>query len=81
MNKWIAGARPKTLPAAIAPVAVGTALAGENFDPLLALRYLFEARALAKSAEDVSAISFGAPVLQINISKPIRAIHGHCCCL
>ena len=25
MNKWIAGARPKTLPAAIAPVAVATA--------------------------------------------------------
>jgi len=26
-NKWIAGARPRTLPAAIAPVLVGTALA------------------------------------------------------
>ena len=26
MNKWIAGARPRTLPAAIAPVFVGTAL-------------------------------------------------------
>jgi 1,4-dihydroxy-2-naphthoate octaprenyltransferase len=26
MNKWIAGARPKTLPAAIAPVLVGTSL-------------------------------------------------------
>lgn len=25
-NKWIAGARPKTLPAAVAPVLVGTAL-------------------------------------------------------
>jgi 1,4-dihydroxy-2-naphthoate octaprenyltransferase len=37
MNNWIAGARPKTLPAAIAPVAVATALAGESFDPFLAL--------------------------------------------
>jgi len=37
MNKWIAGARPKTLPAAIAPVAVATALAGESFQPFLAL--------------------------------------------
>ena len=25
-NKWIAGARPRTLPAAVAPVFVGTAL-------------------------------------------------------
>ena len=28
MNKWLIGARPKTLPAAVAPVAVATALAG-----------------------------------------------------
>jgi len=26
MNTWIAGARPRTLPAAIAPVLIGTAL-------------------------------------------------------
>ena len=30
MNKWIIGARPRTLPAAIAPVVVATALAGKN---------------------------------------------------
>jgi 1,4-dihydroxy-2-naphthoate octaprenyltransferase len=30
MNKWLIGARPKTLPAAIAPVAVATALAGND---------------------------------------------------
>ena len=30
MNKWIIGARPRTLPAAIAPVVVATALAGSN---------------------------------------------------
>ena len=29
MNKWILGTRPKTLPAAISPVLVGTALANE----------------------------------------------------
>ena len=29
-EQWIAGARPKTLPAAIAPVIVGTAFAGYN---------------------------------------------------
>ncbi|MEY2455161.1 MAG: 1,4-dihydroxy-2-naphthoate polyprenyltransferase, partial [Acidimicrobiaceae bacterium] len=27
MNKWVAGARPRTLPAAIVPVLVGTACA------------------------------------------------------
>lgn len=39
-EQWIAGARPKTLPAAIAPVIVGTAFAGYNatfFNTLLAL--------------------------------------------
>lgn len=30
MNKWILGARPRTLPAAIAPVVVATALAGSD---------------------------------------------------
>ena len=46
MNKWIAGARPKTLPAAIAPVAVATALAGESWDPVLALLALLVSLAL-----------------------------------
>ena len=32
MNKWIVGARPRTLPAAIAPVVVATALAGSDAD-------------------------------------------------
>lgn len=39
-EQWIAGARPKTLPAAIAPVIVGTAFAGYNatfLNTLLAL--------------------------------------------
>ena len=34
---WVAGARPRTLPAAIAPVLVATALAGDSFNPLTAL--------------------------------------------
>ena len=32
MNKWVLGARPRTLPAAIAPVVVATALAGPDFN-------------------------------------------------
>lgn len=37
MNKWILGARPRTLPAAIAPVLVATALAGSDFNGFRAL--------------------------------------------
>jgi 1,4-dihydroxy-2-naphthoate octaprenyltransferase len=32
MNKWILGARPRTLPAAIAPVVVASALVGNDFN-------------------------------------------------
>ncbi len=32
MNKWILGARPRTLPAAIAPVVVASALTGADFN-------------------------------------------------
>ena len=32
MNKWILGARPRTLPAAIAPVVVASTLAGSDFN-------------------------------------------------
>jgi len=32
LNKWIVGARPRTLPAAIAPVLVATSLAASDAD-------------------------------------------------
>jgi 1,4-dihydroxy-2-naphthoate octaprenyltransferase len=35
MNAWVAGARPKTLPAAIVPVLIGTAVAVHDGDALL----------------------------------------------
>jgi 1,4-dihydroxy-2-naphthoate octaprenyltransferase len=34
---WLLGARPRTLPAAIAPVLVASSLAGDSFNPLTAL--------------------------------------------
>ena len=46
MKKWILGARPKTLPAAIAPILVGTALADKNVQWLSALLALIVSLAL-----------------------------------
>jgi 1,4-dihydroxy-2-naphthoate polyprenyltransferase len=46
MNIWIAGARPRTLPAAIAPVLVATALAGSNSKVVPALLALTVSLAL-----------------------------------
>jgi 1,4-dihydroxy-2-naphthoate polyprenyltransferase len=43
---WVDGARPRTLPAAIAPVLVATALAGDAFNPLTALLALIVSLAL-----------------------------------
>jgi 1,4-dihydroxy-2-naphthoate octaprenyltransferase len=46
MNKWIIGARPRTLPAAIAPVLVATAFAGSDWEPIRALSALLVSLAL-----------------------------------
>ena len=46
MNKWLIGARPRTLPAAIAPVLVATAYAGSNWEPIRALSALLVSLAL-----------------------------------
>jgi len=43
---WVDGARPRTLPAAIAPVLVATALAGDSFNPFTALLALVVSLAL-----------------------------------
>jgi 1,4-dihydroxy-2-naphthoate octaprenyltransferase len=46
INIWIQGARPRTLPAAIAPVIVATVLAGKEWKPVQALLALFVSLAL-----------------------------------
>lgn len=46
MNKWIIGARLRTLPAAIAPVLVATAYAGNNWEPIRAFSALLVSLAL-----------------------------------
>ena len=46
INIWIQGARPRTLPAAVAPVIVATVLAGKEWKPLQALLALIVSLAL-----------------------------------
>ena len=53
MNKWILGARPRTLPAAIAPVVVATALVGADFN-------WFRAALALKVATTTGAIAAGS---------------------
>jgi 1,4-dihydroxy-2-naphthoate octaprenyltransferase len=74
MNKWIAGARPKTLPAAIAPVAVASALAGENFDPLLALLALLVSLALQIGVNYANDYSDGVKGTDDNRIGPMRLV-------
>ena len=74
MNKWIAGARPKTLPAAIAHVAVGTALAGKEFDPLLALLALLVSLALQIGVNYANDYSDGVKGTDDNRIGPMRLV-------
>lgn len=46
LSQWWAGARPRTLPAALAPVLIGTALAGAEWIPIRAALALIVALAL-----------------------------------
>jgi 1,4-dihydroxy-2-naphthoate octaprenyltransferase len=74
MNKWIAGARPKTLPAAIAPVAVGTALAAGDFDPILALLALLVSLSLQVGVNYANDYSDGVKGTDDNRVGPMRLV-------
>ena len=74
MNKWVAGARPKTLPAAIAPVAVGTALAGSDFDPILALLALLVSLSLQVGVNYANDYSDGVKGTDDNRIGPMRLV-------
>ena len=74
MNKWVAGARPKTLPAAIAPVAVGTALAGTDFDPILALLALLVSLSLQVCVNYANDYSDGVKGTDDNRIGPMRLV-------
>jgi 1,4-dihydroxy-2-naphthoate octaprenyltransferase len=72
MNKWIIGARPKTLPAAIAPVAVATALAGSEASPLPAVLALLVSLALQIGVNYANDYSDGIRGTDNNRVGPIR---------
>jgi 1,4-dihydroxy-2-naphthoate octaprenyltransferase len=74
MNKWIAGARPKTLPAAIAPVAVATALANENSDLFLALLALLVSLSLQIGVNYANDYSDGVKGTDDNRIGPMRLV-------
>jgi 1,4-dihydroxy-2-naphthoate octaprenyltransferase len=74
MSKWIAGARPKTLPAAIAPVAVASALAGNSFDPLLALLALLVSLSLQIGVNYANDYSDGVKGTDDNRVGPMRLV-------
>jgi len=74
MNKWIAGARPKTLPAAIAPVAAATALAGEKWDPFLALLALLVSLSLQIGVNYANDYSDGVKGIDDNRIGPMRLV-------
>lgn len=72
--QWIAGARPKTLPAAIAPVLVGTALAGTNWMPVRAFLALVVALSLQVGVNYANDYSDGIRGTDHSRVGPIRLV-------
>lgn len=72
MNKWIIGARPRTLPAAIAPVVVATALAGTDASVLPALLALFVSLSLQVGVNYANDYSDGVRGTDNNRVGPTR---------
>jgi 1,4-dihydroxy-2-naphthoate octaprenyltransferase len=72
MNKWLIGARPKTLPAAIGPVAVATALAGGDAALLPAVLALVVSLALQIGVNYANDYSDGVRGTDSDRVGPIR---------
>lgn len=72
MNPWILGARPRTLPAAIAPVLVATAMAGEDFQATPALLALAVSLALQIGVNYANDYSDGIRGTDTNRVGPTR---------
>lgn len=74
MNKWILGARPRTLPAAIAPVVVATSLAYPKFDLVNALLALTVGLALQIAVNYANDYSDGVRGTDENRIGPTRLV-------
>ena len=74
MNKWILGARPRTLPAAIAPVLVAIALVGTDFNWLRALLTLMVAVWLQIGVNFANDYSDGVKGTDADRVGPIRLV-------
>jgi 1,4-dihydroxy-2-naphthoate octaprenyltransferase len=74
--QWVAGARPKTLPAAVAPVLVGTgaAFALDGFRPLPALLALVVALALQVAVNYANDYSDGKRGTDVDRVGPMRLV-------
>ncbi len=73
-EQWIAGARPKTLPAAIAPVLVGTAFAGYNATVLRTFLALIVALALQVGVNYANDYSDGIKGTDADRVGPMRLV-------
>ena len=71
---WLAGARPKTLPAALSPVLVGTALAGASWIPLRAGLALVVALALQVGVNYANDYSDGVRGTDRSRVGPVRLV-------
>lgn len=72
MNKWVIGARPRTLPAAVAPVLVATALAGEDAALIPALLALIVSLSLQVGVNYANDYSDGVRGTDANRVGPVR---------
>ena len=72
MNKWVIGARPRTLPAAVAPVLVATALAGNSASSLPALLALIVSLSLQVGVNYANDYSDGIRGTDANRVGPTR---------
>jgi 1,4-dihydroxy-2-naphthoate octaprenyltransferase len=73
-EEWIAGARPKTLPAAIAPVLVGTAFAGYNASALNFLLALIVGLGLQVGVNYANDYSDGIKGTDLDRIGPMRLV-------